>query len=162
MKKPIIHIDLDGVVADFVGAINNHPLRKEDYYKENPDEIPGIFRDLKMIPGAKEAVHFLLEQDCFEVYFLSTAPWHNPSAWTDKRLWLEAHFGDKINRRLTISHRKDLIIGDYLIDDRPNNGAKDFKGKLITFGSAEFPNWEVVLKYFESEMKLFNSADGRS
>ena len=32
------------------------------------------------------------------------------------------------------THRKDLLIGDYLIEDRLANGAKDFKGELINFG----------------------------
>ena len=35
---------------------------------------------------------------------------------------------------MIITHRKDLLIGDYLIDDRLANGAKDFKGKLLRFG----------------------------
>jgi len=40
-----------------------------------------------------------------------------------------------------------LIKGDILIDDRPNNGAKDFDGKWIQFGSEEFPDWNAVLHY---------------
>ncbi len=146
MKK-ILHIDLDGVIADFITAMNSHPLRKISPYDEHPDTIPGIFRNLKPILGSIDAVKLLLQSDSYEVYFLSTAPWNNSSAWTDKRLWLEEQFGELANRKLILTHRKDLIKGDILIDDRPNNGAKDFEGNWIQFGSEEFPDWESILKH---------------
>ena len=146
MKK-ILHIDLDGVIADFITAMNSHPLRKISPYDEHPDTIPGIFRNLKPILGSIDAVKLLLQSDNYEVYFLSTAPWNNSSAWTDKRLWLEEQFGELANRKLNLTHRKDLIKGDILIDDRPNNGAKDFEGNWIQFGSEEFPDWESILKH---------------
>ena len=40
-----------------------------------------------------------------------------------------------------------VTAGDILIDDRPNNGAKDFEGNWIQFGSEEFPDWESILKH---------------
>ena len=54
-----------------------------------------------------------------------------------------------MNRRLILSHRKDLLKGDYLIDDRPNNGAADFEGELIKFGNEEFKDWKAVLNYLK-------------
>ena len=143
----LLFIDLDGVVADFVSAMNTHPKKEISPYDEHPDTIPHIFRDLKPIKGAIKAVNILLDATNYNVYFLSTAPWDNPSAWTDKRLWIEEQFGEKINRRLILTHRKDLMKGDILIDDRPNNGAKNFEGKWIHFGSNSYPNWNSVLNY---------------
>jgi 5'(3')-deoxyribonucleotidase len=145
--RKILFIDLDGVVADFVSAMNTHPLIEDIRYTQNPDTIPGIFRHLKPINAAIKSVKKLLKSPKYDVYFLSTAPWNNPSAWTDKRIWLEEQFGDKISRKLILTHRKDLVKGDILIDDRPNNGAKDFEGKWIHFGSEDFPDWSSVLKY---------------
>lgn len=145
--KQILYIDLDGVVADFELAMNTHPLRKNSPYNINPDMIPGIFRDLSPIENAIESVQKILQSEHYEVFFLSTAPWNNPSAWTDKRLWLEDHFGEIINRKLILTHRKDLLKGDILIDDRPNNGAENFDGTLIRFSSKEFPNWNAILIY---------------
>ena len=52
-----------------------------------------------------------------------------------------------VNRKLILTHRKDLIRGDILIDDRPNNGADKFQGEWIRFGSEKFPNWNEILKY---------------
>ncbi len=145
----ILFIDLDGVIADFITAMNSHPCRKISPYDEHPDTIPGIFRNLNPIFGSIEAIKILLDSNQYEVYFLSTAPWNNPSAWTDKRLWLEDQFGDSVNRRLILTHRKDLLKGDILIDDRPNNGAKDFEGTWIQFGTEEFPDWRSILKYLQ-------------
>ena len=125
--------------------MNSHPLREIPPYDEHPDTIPNIFRSLNPIDGAISSVNKLLNSPKYEVYFLSTAPWNNPSAWTDKRLWLEEQFGDIINRRLILTHRKDLLNGDILIDDRPNNGAKDFNGHWIHFGSEKFPDWPSVI-----------------
>lgn len=138
---------MDGVLADFVAAIENHPLRNQPFFKEHPDQIPNLFRNLKPINGAIRAVNKLLNSKHYDIYFLSTAPWHNTTAWIDKRLWLEDYFGDSINRKLILTHRKDLVKGDILIDDRPNNGAKDFDGEWIHFGQTPFFTWKEVLEY---------------
>lgn len=34
-----------------------------------------------------------------------------------------------------------------LVDDRAKNGAGEFKGELIRFGSDKFPDWAVAKKY---------------
>ena len=134
-------------MADFVSAMNSHPSRNQPPYDLDPDTIPGLFRNLEPIKDAIASVNKLLNSDKYEVYILSTAPWNNPSAWTDKRLWIEEQFGDKINRKLILTHRKDLVKGDILIDDRPNNGAKDFEGQWLQYGSEIYPDWNSILKY---------------
>ncbi len=74
--------------------------------------------------------------------------WKVPESYMDKRIWIKDHFGDDFNKRLTLTHRKELSIGDFLIDDRLKNGAEKFTGKHIHFGTELFPNWYSVLKYF--------------
>jgi len=83
----------------------------------------------------------------FDTYILSTAPWNNESAWVDKLLWVKEYLGEPARKRLILSHNKHLNFGDYLIDDRPNNGARDFKGEWIQFQSELFPDWASVLDY---------------
>ena len=62
---------------------------------------------------------------------------------------MSKYFDEKlIRKRLILCHQKQLLMGDYLIDDRRFNGASEFKGEWIHFGSESFPNWESVLKYF--------------
>jgi 5'(3')-deoxyribonucleotidase len=46
-----------------------------------------------------------------------------------------------------ITHCKHLCEGDYLIDDRGKNGASEFKGERIQFGSDRFADWKSVLSY---------------
>jgi len=48
-----------------------------------------------------------------------------------------------------LCHHKNFLIGDILIDDRKWNGAKDFEGEWIEFGSERFPDWESVMNRLE-------------
>ena len=151
--KKIIYIDMDGVIADFDLAIKEfaktHPFKSEDpdqdhvefLCKQNPD----IFHNLKPIKDSIESVVFLM--NFFNVYFLSTPMWELPESFTGKRIWIEKHFGEFGKKRLILTHRKDLNIGEYLIDDRTKNGAGEFKGKHIHFGTEQFPDWVSVKKY---------------
>ena len=62
-------------------------------------------------------------------------------------LWVRRYLGDVAYKRLILSHHKDLSRGNFLIDDSEKNGAREFGGKLILFGSKEFPNWAGVMEY---------------
>ena len=53
-------------------------------------------------------------------------------------------------KRLILSHHKNLNKGDFLIDDRLKNGAENFGGELILFGSELYPNWDSVVDYLIS------------
>ena len=54
-------------------------------------------------------------------------------------------------KRLILTHHKDLNRGDFLIDDRPNNGAEQFEGEWLHFGSTAFPDWAAVLNYLRDK-----------
>ena len=97
------------------------------------------------LSGALEAYRILVQH--YDVYILSTAPWFNDSAWSSKILWVRKHLGDVAHKRLILSHHKNLLMGDYLIDDRTKNGAGEFTGEHIHFGTEQFPDWATVLKY---------------
>ena len=144
MKK-ILYVDMDNVLVDFESGISRLDTATLEQYKDNYDEVPGIFSLMDPFDGAIESFNLLAEH--YDTFILSTAPWNNPSAWSDKCIWVKKHLGDKAYKRLIISHRKDLNKGDYLIDDRQKNGAGDFEGKLILFGSERFQNWQAVIMY---------------
>lgn len=148
MKKTV-YIDMDNVLVDFKTGIDKLDEQTLKEYAGNLDEVPGIFSKMDPFENAIESVHKLAQH--YELYVLSTAPWLNPSAWIDKVKWIQRHFGKDENsifyKRLIISHHKNLNKGHYLIDDRPNNGAKDFEGEWIHFGSDKFLNWESVTAY---------------
>ena len=71
----------------------------------------------------------------------------NPSAWSDKLEWVKINLGDGAYKRLILTHHKNLNKGDFLVDDRQKNGAGEFAGELILFGSERFPDWPAVTKY---------------
>jgi len=147
MKKKILYIDMDNVLVDFQSGIDRLSLQFQTEFENRLDEVPGIFGLMKPIPGAIEAYKQLSLK--FDTYILSTAPWENPLAWNDKLIWVKKNLGDISNKRLILSHHKNLLRGDFLVDDRPNNGAAEFEGKWIHFGNDEFPNWKAVEKYLE-------------
>lgn len=144
MKK-ILYIDMDNVLVDFESGISKLDAAARAHYTGNYDEVPGIFSLMDPLNGAIESFNLLAED--YDTFILSTAPWNNPSAWSDKCLWVKKYLGEKAYKRLIITHRKDLNKGDYLIDDRQKNGASEFEGELILFGSERFGDWEAVRRY---------------
>lgn len=148
--KKILLLDMDGVLVDLQSEIHywneRHP-NIAHIYKGNEDRIPGIFRNPPPIPFAINAVHELQLSGWYDMYIATSSPWGNPEAAADKRYWIETYFGDLFKKKMFVTHRKDMLMGDYLVDDRTANGAGEFKGELIQFGSDEFPHWESVLEH---------------
>ena len=147
----IVYIDMDNVLVNFQSGIDALDDEEKEAFKDDLDDVPGIFSKMKPVDGAIDAYKKLSKY--FDVYILSTAPWNNPSAWTDKLLWVQKYLGDLAYKRLILSHNKNLNVGDFLIDDRTANGAGDFKGEHIHFLSDTFKNWDDVLDYLISTDK---------
>ena len=145
MSKKRLYFDMDGVIVDFASALQLQSEETLKEYEGRLDEIPGLFSQMKPMPGALEAVRRLNET--YDCYILSTAPWNNPSAWSDKVAWITEHLDDVFHKKMIITHCKHLCKGNYLIDDRDKHGASEFEGEWIHFGSERFPNWETVLEY---------------
>ena len=142
--KPILYIDMDNVLVDFQSGIN----KLSEYEKKEYDEVPNIFAKMYPYKGAIDAFHRLVR--FYDVYILSTAPCNNPSAWSDKLVWVKKWLGTYSYKRLILSHHKNLNKGDFLIDDRLKNGAENCSGELILFGSEQYPNWDSVVDYLIS------------
>lgn len=144
-KMKIVYVDMDNVLVNFQSGIDSITEEERESFKDDLDDVPGIFSKMKPVEGAIEAYQELTRH--FEVYILSTAPWNNPSAWPDKLLWVKKYLGGLAYKRLILSHNKHLDDGDFLIDDRTANGADKFKGEHIHFLSEKFKNWDDVLNY---------------
>ena len=133
MKR--LFFDMDGVLADFESGLKRVDEKTLKEYGEHYDQIPGLFSLMSPIEGAVKAVNTLSQH--YDVYILSS----------DKRTWVTKYFHGIFYKRIILTHRKDFVIGDYLIDDRSRNGASEFCGEWIQFGSDEFLDWESVVSY---------------
>jgi 5'-nucleotidase len=131
-----IFIDMDGVITNFAKAA------KEQGNNKRPD-LYVDYRNLDIMPGAVEAV-YTLNKD-FDVFIASTPPWTRPEVWGHKKEWLEDYF-PYLKRKLILTHRKDLLIGDILIDDTKYRGQPDFKGKWYWFTGTN-ANWKKCLDW---------------
>ena len=147
--KKIVYVDMDNVLVDFPSALARIPARIVAKYKGRLDEVPNIFSKMNPVPGAIESFRELASR--FDTFVLSTAPWENPSAWSDKLRWIKKHLGKAAHKRLILTHHKDLNRGHFLIDDRTKNGAGRFEGELVKFLSKRFPDWPSVMSYLRGK-----------
>tara|TARA_B110000211_G_C13941564_1_gene491919 strand:- start:164 stop:610 length:447 start_codon:yes stop_codon:yes gene_type:complete len=142
-----IFIDMDGVLSDF----------KKEADKISNEKRPDLVLDFStfdLIDGAKDGVNKLMNMG-HDLFIASTPPWNNPEAWGHKRDWINEHFPE-LKRKIILTHRKDLLIGDILIDDTTFRGQKDFNGLFIHFGlGPKKMDWLQIIDMFEKNKKLF-------
>ena len=146
MKKTL-YIDMDNVLVDFPSGILQTPEEVQLEYVDRLDEVPHIFSKMQPIEGAVGAFEEL--STLFDTYILSTAPWENATAWSDKLDWVKKYLGKPAHKRLILSHHKNLNNGHFLVDDRTKNGVDRFKGAHIHFGTNDFPDWNSVTSYLK-------------
>jgi len=129
---------MDGVISDFDKAAQEQGNGKRpDLYVD--------YRNLELMPHAKEAL-MKLNKD-FDIYIASTPSWSRPEVWAHKREWIEEHF-PWLKRKLILTHHKNLLLGDMLIDDSRWRGQPDFKGQWLWFGTAQrAKDWPTTLEY---------------
>ncbi|NJO91810.1 MAG: hypothetical protein HC831_24710 [Chloroflexia bacterium] len=144
-ETKIIYVDMDNVLVDFPSGISQLDEDTKAKYEGRLDEVPGIFGLMKPIENAIESYIELTKH--FDVYILSTSPWENETAMADKLRWVKKHLGKVAYKRLILSHHKNLNKGHFLIDDRTKNGAGEFEGEHIHYGTDKFPNWKSVVNY---------------
>lgn len=148
MRKKIMYLDMDGVLVDIFKACETK-YGKESVSKIGDllDEDPELFFEAEPMEGAIEAYNKLIK--VFDVYLLTSAPWKSMGSTEAKQKWVMKYLGSSADKRMIVSHNKNLMIGDYLIDDRTANGAGEFKGELIQFGTEKYPTWNEVLEYLK-------------
>ena len=129
---------MDGVIADFDKAAQEQGNGKRpDLYVD--------YRNLELMPHAKESLMKLNED--FDIYIASTPSWSRPEVWGHKREWVGEHF-PWLKRKLILTHHKNLLLGDMLIDDSRWRGQPDFKGQWLWFGTAQrAKDWPTTLEY---------------
>lgn len=156
MEKDILYVDMDGVVANLGKEINKlRPDLDPKVFHADIDDLfkanPLMFYDLEPMEGAVEAIIDL--SDDYDIYFLSTPADAVDESYSGKRAWLRKHFGKHAIKRLILTHRKDLAIGHYLVDDNTTHGVSKFKGEHIHFGTEKYPDWKITHGYLKSKVK---------
>jgi 5'-nucleotidase len=156
IKNMIILVDMDDVLADFDGEFYRrwnlrHPEKPvvppeericfyikdelSEEYKPLVREInteKGFIRSLPEIQGGIKAVNELLNMG--NEVFICTAPLDSYyNCVLEKYEWVEEHMGFEWTKRLILTKEKALILGDILIDDKP-----DIKNEHLA-------KWEQIL-----------------
>lgn len=146
MSKKVIYIDMDDTLCDYANA---HQLSLKLYPEiQFPQSQPGFFHDLLPITGGIEAMEQLLASQRYDPFILTAPSVMNPLCYTEKRTWVEAHLGMDYVHRLIISPRKDLLKGDFLIDDyNEGKGQESFAGTVMHFGAEPFLDWKSVRQF---------------
>jgi 5'(3')-deoxyribonucleotidase len=163
MTLPKLFIDMDNTIVDTLTILNQIPEDViEAFGVKKADQTPGIFRHLAPMPDAIESLNKLADLG-FELRILSTAPWNNPSAWTDKLLWIQDYFGveeenNPLFKHVILAHDKNECRqpNAILIDDHPMHGAELWDAPEIgcefwKFGADEHPDWKTIVKQLEEK-----------
>ena len=61
MKKKVVYVDMDNVLVDFQSGIDSLSDEERGAYKDNIDNVPGIFSKMQPLNGAIEGYKKLTE-----------------------------------------------------------------------------------------------------
>ncbi|OAV45541.1 5'(3')-deoxyribonucleotidase [Lewinella sp. 4G2] len=170
-----ICVDMDGVMADtyakFVTAYEkefNRVLTQKDLLGKKVYDLDGanhlrdlmyekgFFRDLQVMDNAPEVLEELYAQH--EIFIVTTATEFRHSM-RDKWDWMAEHFPFIHHSRMVFCGTKDIVYGDYLLDDKVSN-LKVFKGEGLLFSALDnhydtgfhrLNNWLEVREFFRAE-----------
>lgn len=169
-----IAIDMDEVIADFVGKeiklfhrLFHESVNREDLNDTNLRQLKpqfndvllylrntnGFFADLDVIPGAQDAVQKLSRHHNI---FITTAAMEFPNSVADKFNWLKKYFDFIPELNYVFCGDKSIIHADYLIDDNSRHFAH-FIGKGLLFSAPHnrtemtenrMNGWNDILNFF--------------
>lgn len=142
--KPIIYLDMDGVLADFVSPtlalFNRLDLIDSGWPKGeySLEKVLGITTEQlwwaidmvgvdfwAQLPIYPWALRLYRALELYGDVYLLSAPSSSPHSHAGKRLWMQQHFGESFNKYVLTRH-KHLLSGEnrFLIDDHDLNCSK--------------------------------------
>ena len=99
------------------------------------------------VSASLKAVEYLAQR--FDLQFVVSGDADGWGAMEDKRKWMEDSIGVPVWNRTVLTTRKDLLLGDYLVDAHPDeNGGDSFMGTVIRLGAPDFRDWEETITFF--------------
>lgn len=124
MKK-IVYIDMDDTICDYT---NHHNSRKLDNPRiQFPQSQYGFYLDIPLIDIDTKFLFEVLSHH-YDVWIATRPSIINAQCYTEKRYWVEKYLGKEWCEKLILIPNKALLIGDYLIDDKP---WPEFKGQQL-------------------------------
>lgn len=123
-ERPIVLLDCDGVLADFVGGYLREitdNIKLTDEEKRAVNDIvrePGFVLNLAVLDGAKAGVKALAKVS--DLYIV-TSPWNSRHWAGERQEWLCEHFKDLRLKKIVQTSAKHLVRGDFLVDDKASN-----------------------------------------
>tara|TARA_R110000782_G_scaffold246653_1_gene333324 strand:- start:141 stop:608 length:468 start_codon:yes stop_codon:yes gene_type:complete len=130
MKKKIVYFDMDGVLCQFRKKFNEEIERNPSI--KFPQATYNFFTNLEPHDEMVHLYKMLDSDDRLEVHILTAPSYMNPMCYTEKRVWVENHLGIDAASRMVITGHKNLLKGDYLIDDNATGKGQDnFEGAFL-------------------------------
>jgi 5'(3')-deoxyribonucleotidase len=150
MKRLIV--DMDDVLADATGQfidyyanefgirVERDSLNHKEEGKGFPDKYEVIhsftfrkdfFRTMRVNANSQEVMKALNKR--YEVFIVSSAM-EFPNSLTEKLEWLNEHFPFLHWKQFVFCGRKNIVYGDYMIDDLPRN-LESFNGEKLLFSA---------------------------
>ncbi|MDG3085291.1 hypothetical protein P7F88_03900 [Vibrio hannami] len=150
-----VYIDMDDVLCEYTRAFEEKQRTFPSV--RYPQSQYGFFANLEPVEDAVESAKKLIASEQFDPYILTAPSVYNPMSYTEKRIWIEKHFGLAFCEKLIICSNKGLLMGDVLIDDRAEGkGQELFQGELMQFGTATYPNWRAVMERLNGKAATYN------
>jgi hypothetical protein len=136
-----IYIDMDHTFCDFDNALSFwRSIATTSTERSWPWSQKGFFATLAPMEGALE--YWRKWEGIADLWFLTRPSLPNLHCYTEKAEWVRKYLGEEGQSKLILSPRKDLLIGDVLIDDASNAGQPYFAGQWWQFGKLGCPNWK--------------------
>ncbi len=133
----------EAVPAECREAVRNYPHH------------PDFFRDLDVMPGAREVMERLTDE--FEV-FIASAAMEYPESFEAKHTWLRRHFPFVPSLNYVFCGDKSILAADTMIDDSPRHFDR-FPGEKILFSAPHNRNetrYKRVETWLEAETWLLS------
>ena len=111
------------------------------------DDVLRYRHNGEAVSASLKGVEFLARR--FDLRFVVDGPGDGWQEMEDKRSWLEEHIGVHAWERTVLATRKDMLLGDYLIDAHPDECSGDgVMGTVVRLGAPDFRDWEETITFF--------------
>jgi hypothetical protein len=147
-KKPVVIVAMDDTLVDVRTAAKRLPEDVLKDYEGHLHDYPLYYSGAEPVNSAVKCFSQLTRY--YDVYISASLPYNAPQQWEGPVSWVDEYLGVAAWNRVICCPRKDLLLGDYLIDAHPELfRGEDFMGTLVPFATEHFRTWEDVLTYFD-------------